>query len=161
MNLQLNLADRGDFGGLIGSPTPLSMDVIRATAELVTRLGDVASGLRYEETDWRGIVALYELLVRVKPTPIVALNRAIALGQVEGPESGLAAMRAIPEDRLAGYPFFAAALGEMHRRAGRPDEAAKHYRAAIDQSRSPIEAGVFRQRLASCDPRGPERVERK
>jgi RNA polymerase sigma factor (sigma-70 family) len=106
---------------------------------------------RYDETDWRGIVGLYDLLLRVKPTPIVALNRAIALGQVDGPEAGLAALLAIPGDGLAGYPFFAAAMGEMHRRAGRPQQAAEHYRAAIALARSPAEADVFRQRLASCD----------
>jgi RNA polymerase sigma-70 factor (ECF subfamily) len=105
---------------------------------------------RYEETDWRGILGLYDLLLREKPTPIVALNRAIAVGQVDGPDAAIAALRAIPEERLAGYPFFAAAMGEMHRRAGRRPEAAEQYRAAIAHARSPTEADVFRQRLASC-----------
>ncbi len=106
---------------------------------------------RYDETDWRGILGLYDLLLEVKPTPIVALNRAIALGQVDGPEAALAALLAIPRAGLAGYPFFAAALGEMHRRAGRREEAAEQYRTAIAQARSPAEAEVFRQRLASCE----------
>jgi RNA polymerase sigma factor (sigma-70 family) len=106
---------------------------------------------RYEDTDWRGIVTLYDLLLAVKPTPIVMLNRAIAVGQVAGPEVALAALRAIPKEGLAEYPFFAAALGEMHRRAGRPRDAADHYRAAIAQARNPAEAELFRQRLASCD----------
>ena len=105
---------------------------------------------RYEETDWRGIVDLYELLLGVKPTPIVALNRAIAIGQLNGPTVGLAALQAIPQAGLEGYPFFAAAMGEMQRRSGRNDEAAKHYRTALAQARSPAEAEVFRQRLASC-----------
>jgi RNA polymerase sigma factor (sigma-70 family) len=106
---------------------------------------------RYEDTDWRGIVTLYDHLLAVKPTPIVMLNRAIAVGQVAGPEVALAALRAIPKEGLAEYPFFAAALGEMHRRAGRPRDAADHYRAAIAQARNPAEAELFRQRLASCD----------
>jgi RNA polymerase sigma-70 factor (ECF subfamily) len=106
---------------------------------------------RYEETDWRGILALYDLLLGVKPTPIVALNRGIAIGQVEGPEAALAALLAIPQDGLRGYPFFAAALGEMHLRAGRPREAAEQYRTAIAQARSPVEAELLRQRLASCE----------
>jgi predicted RNA polymerase sigma factor len=105
---------------------------------------------RYEETDWRGIVLLYDLLLAVKPTPIVALNRAIAVGQVDGPEVALAALLAIPQGGLAGYPFFAAALGEMYRRAGRPKEAVEQYRSAIAQARSPAEAELFRQQLASC-----------
>jgi RNA polymerase sigma factor (sigma-70 family) len=106
---------------------------------------------RFEDTDWRGIVALYDLLLSVKPTPVVALNRAIALGQVDGPEVGLAALEAIPEDGLEGYPFFAAAKGEMHRRAGRADKAADQYRSALAQARNPAEAELFRQRLASCE----------
>jgi len=105
---------------------------------------------RYEETDWRGILALYDLLLAVKPTPIVALNRAIALAQADGPEAALVALRAIPEEGLAGYPFFAAALGEMNRRAGRPKEAAEHYKRAIVEARSEAEAKVFEQRLALC-----------
>jgi predicted RNA polymerase sigma factor len=57
----------------------------------------------------------------------------------------------IPEGALAGYPFLAAARGEMHRRAGHHMAAADQYRKAIDQSRSPAEAELFRQRLASCE----------
>jgi predicted RNA polymerase sigma factor len=106
---------------------------------------------RYDETDWRGILGLYDLLLGVKPTPIVALNRAIAVGQVEGPDVGLAALRAIPTPGLEGYPFLAAAIGEMHRRAGRPREAAEEYRRALAQARSPAEAEVFRQRLVACE----------
>ena len=106
---------------------------------------------RVDETDWRGIVELYELLMCAKPTPIVALNRAIAIGQFEGPEAGLIALEAIPPNSLAGYPFYAAALGEMHQRAGRPTQAAKQYRRALADARSPLEADVFRQRIASCD----------
>ena len=63
----------------------------------------------------------------------------------------LAALRAIPEAGLEGYPFFAAAMGEMHRRAGRLAEAADQYRSAMAQARSPAEAEVFRQRLGSCE----------
>jgi RNA polymerase sigma-70 factor (ECF subfamily) len=106
---------------------------------------------RYEDTDWRGIVALYDLLLGAKSTPIVALNRAIAVGQVDGPEAGLAALRAISGSGLDGYPFLAAAMGEMHRRAGRPREAAEQYRTAMALARSPAETEVFRKRIASCE----------
>ena len=141
-------------------------DLIRRGAELLDRAaeGDEVSefhieaaiaakhclAARYEATDWRGILGLYDLLLRVKPTPIVALNRAIAVAQVDGPEAALVALLAIPEGGLAGYPFFAAALGEMHRRAGRLTQAAEQYRTAIAQARNPAEAQVFRQRLARC-----------
>ncbi len=142
-------------------------DLIRRGAELLDRAAEgeevsefhleaaIAAkhclAARYEDTDWPGILGLYDLLLGVKPTPIVALNRAIAVSQVDGPDAALAALLAIVSDGLAGYPFFAAALGEMHRRAGRPSEAAAQYRTAIAQARSPAEAEVFRQRLASCE----------
>ena len=105
----------------------------------------------YADTDWRGILELYTLLLQIKPTPIVALNRAIVVGQVDGPAAGLAALAGIPEKELAGYPFLAAARGEMHRRAGQLREALEHYRAALACARNPVEEETFRQRLAMCE----------
>ena len=63
--------------------------------------------------NWRSIVSLYDTLMIIRPSPVVALNRAIALGQRYGPERGLAELRAIADsERLAKYPFYHAALGE-------------------------------------------------
>jgi RNA polymerase sigma-70 factor (ECF subfamily) len=75
---------------------------------------------RAEDTDWAAIVSLYDKLMAIRPSPVVALNRAIAVAQREGPERGLAEIRAIADsDRLAGYPFYHAALGELELRRGR------------------------------------------
>jgi RNA polymerase sigma-70 factor (ECF subfamily) len=72
-----------------------------------------------EETQWRAIVDLYDVLFSMRPSPVVALSRAIAIAELEGPARGLAEIGAIEgRDRLASYPFHEAALGELNLRAG-------------------------------------------
>lgn len=105
----------------------------------------------YEETNWPLILDLYDTLYRLKPTPIVALNRAIAVGKVMGPENGLAELRKVPDrERLKDYPFDAAAEGEFHLQAGRVDEAAQQFRRAATLARSKAEAAFFARKLAEC-----------
>lgn len=82
----------------------------------------------YEKIEWAKIQELYDTLYRLKPSPIVALNRVIALGKALGPEEGLAELRKIPDPaKLKDYPFYPAAHGEFHLLAGRPAEARKHF----------------------------------
>ncbi len=77
------------------------------------------------ETDWAEIVGLYDVLLDRWPNPVVALNRAVAVGFAEGPAAGLAALEPLAaEPRLASYHYLAAARAEFLRRAGRDDEAA-------------------------------------
>lgn len=105
----------------------------------------------YEHTDWAGIVDLYETLYRLKPSPIVALNRAIAIGKGSGPEEGLRALANIPDAaRLKDYPFYPAARGEFHFLAGRPAEAAKHFEEALKLARGRSEADFFERKLKTC-----------
>src|SRR6185295_9275175 len=83
-----------------------------------------ASARSIEDTDWGAIVTLYDRLMDIAPSPIVALNRAIAVGQRDGPEAGLQALRSIEDrDRLTQYPFYAAASGEMELARGNRDAA--------------------------------------
>ncbi len=104
----------------------------------------------FAATDWRAIVTLYDALYAQHPTPVVALNRAIALAQVDGPERGLEELQALPgRDRLARYPFYFAALGELHLRAGRAREAAEEFRRALRLARSPAERRHFQRKLAA------------
>ena len=85
-----------------------------------------------EETDWTRIVWLYDMLMVIRPGPVVALNRAIAIAQKDGPEQGLSAIRAIEEaERLAAYPFLPAALGELELRRGDRATAREHFRDAL------------------------------
>jgi RNA polymerase sigma-70 factor (ECF subfamily) len=105
----------------------------------------------YEETEWRKILELYDLLYRLKPSPIVALNRAIALGRALGPEEGLAELSNIPDpSKLKDYPFYPAAQGEFQLLAGHPAEAAKSFEKALKLARSRSETNFFERRLQGC-----------
>src|SRR5262249_29939040 len=106
---------------------------------------------RTENTDWGKIVSLYDTLMTIRPSPVVALNRAIAVAQHEGPERGLEEIRAIADrERLATYPFYASALGELELRAGRHERASEHFRAALALARSPMERRFLEQRIRAC-----------
>jgi RNA polymerase sigma-70 factor (ECF subfamily) len=105
-----------------------------------------------EDTDWAKIVSLYDALMTIRPSPIVALNRAIAVAQKEGPERGLEEISSITDrDRLAAYPFYSAALGEFEFRCGRSHIAREHFRAALALARNPMERGFFDQRIRACE----------
>ena len=105
----------------------------------------------FEQTDWAGIVALYDLLYRLKPSPVVALNRAVAVGNARGPEEGLAELDRIPDrGKLEDYPFYPASRGEFHLRAGRPAEAEQHFERAIALSGSRSAASFFARKLQTC-----------
>jgi len=93
-----------------------------------------------EATDWSAIVSLYDRLMTLSGSPVVALNRAIAIAQRDGPEQGLEALRTIADvERLEHYPFYEAALGELERRRGNPAAAKRHFVAAMAAARSPAE----------------------
>jgi RNA polymerase sigma factor (sigma-70 family) len=110
-----------------------------------------ANAHRVEDTDWGQIVALYDRLLSIRPSPVVALNRAIAVAQHQGAERGLEEIRAIAGlDRLAGYPFYAATLGELELRSRRHEIAAAHFQAAVALARNPMERRFFEQRLGAC-----------
>jgi RNA polymerase sigma factor (sigma-70 family) len=103
------------------------------------------------DTDWARIVALYDQLMRLRPSPVVALNRAIAIAQLEGPERGLAEINAIAgAEKLATYPFHPAALGELELRCGRARAAREHFLKARALARSPSERRFFEQRIEAC-----------
>ncbi|GAA0349374.1 RNA polymerase subunit sigma [Actinoallomurus spadix] len=103
----------------------------------------------FASTDWAQIVALYDVLLRIEPSPIVALNRAMAVAMRDGPEAGLALL-----DGLAGaaelrrYHLFPAARGDLLRRLGRTTEAAAAYRAALGLVGNRPERVTFERRLA-------------
>lgn len=91
-----------------------------------------ADAQRWEDTDWAQIVALYAELMRVWPSPVVAVNRAAAIAMVEGPAAGLALLDELTADpRLAPYHLLPAARADLLRRLGRPSEAVDAYRSAL------------------------------
>jgi RNA polymerase sigma-70 factor (ECF subfamily) len=104
-------------------------------------------------TDWAAIVGLYDRLMTVAPSPVVALSRAIAIGERDGADAGLAAMAAIVDrERLAAYPFFPAALAELELRRGARAAARAHFAAALALARNGAERRFLEKRLAlACD----------
>jgi RNA polymerase sigma-70 factor, ECF subfamily len=90
---------------------------------------------RYEETDWAAIVRFYDRLLAVMPTPVVALNRAVAVAETDGPEAGLALIDGLGQD-LDGYHLLHASRGTMLERLGRPGEAAQAYDRAAALART-------------------------
>ena len=87
----------------------------------------------------------------IRPSPVVALNRAIAVAQREGPARGLQEIHAIDDvERLEAYPFYYAALGELEHQCERSDLARAHFRAALARARSPMEQRFLQQRLEAC-----------
>jgi predicted RNA polymerase sigma factor len=114
---------------------------------------------RTEDTDWGKIVSLYDTLMTIRPSPVVALNRAIAIAQHEGPKRGLEEIRAIAgRDRLATYPFFHAALGEFELHSARYEIAREHFRAAFGFARNPMERQFIEQRMSACELAAPQRT---
>ncbi len=110
-----------------------------------------AAAPRAQDTDWESIVALYDTLLTLHPSPVIALNRAIAVAQHAGPERGLAELHAIADvERLAAYPFYAAALGELELRRGEAAVAREHFQAALKLARNPLERRFFEQRVEAC-----------
>jgi RNA polymerase sigma factor (sigma-70 family) len=107
----------------------------------------------YEKIEWAKILELYDSLYRLKPSPIVALNRAIAVSKAVGPDEGLAELMKIPDPgKLKNYPFYPAAEGEFHLLAGRPAEAAKLFEKAMKLARSRSEKDFFERKLKACRP---------
>jgi RNA polymerase sigma-70 factor (ECF subfamily) len=104
-----------------------------------------------EETDWGSIVSLYDTLMAIGPSPVVALNRAIAVGLHEGPERGLEEIHSIAgRDRLATYPFHFAAIGEFELRRGRRKRAREQFQEALWRARNPAERTFIEQRMSAC-----------
>lgn len=106
-----------------------------------------AAAPTYAETDWSEVVALYDRLFALQPTPVVALNRALALAELSGPEAALAEVEPLA-DRLGGYHLFHASRGELLRRAGRRGEAAEANRRALALTDNPAERRLLEERLA-------------
>jgi RNA polymerase sigma-70 factor (ECF subfamily) len=103
---------------------------------------------RWEETDWPQLVGLYDLLLRRWPTPVVALNRAVALSFVEGPGAALDALEEIAADStLVSYPYFAATRADLFRRLGRTQDALAAYQHALRLTGNAAEAAFLTERI--------------
>ena len=101
------------------------------------------------DTDWGQVLALYDRMIVVTPTPVVALNRAVALAQVQGPDAALAAIEDLP---LQKYHPFHATRADLLRRLDRPAEAAAAYDRALALATNPAERAFLERRRADIDP---------
>ena len=102
----------------------------------------------WDDTDWVEVVALYDVLLSLWPSPVVALNRAVAVGFADGPGVGLAALDAlVDEPQLAGYPYLAAARADFLQRLDRRAEARDAYATALDLTQNSRERAFLLRRL--------------
>ena len=118
------------------SPGPYQLQALIAAAHTTARTA--------ADTDWPHIVALYGQLMAVRPSPVVALNRAVAVGMADGPLAGLAALDRV--DGLAGYHLLPAARAELLLLAGDGDAAAAEFRRALDLAARPAERRHLQRR---------------
>jgi RNA polymerase sigma-70 factor (ECF subfamily) len=100
------------------------------------------------ETDWGRVVDLYDALLKLSPSPVIELNRAIAIGMRDGPDAGLALLARLD---LAGYRWLPAAQGDLLRRAGRFGEAADRFREAVKLTPDGQERADLERRLAELE----------
>jgi RNA polymerase sigma-70 factor (ECF subfamily) len=107
---------------LRGGPGPFALQAAIAALH--------CQAVRAEDTDWPQIVRLYDVLERLQPSPIVSLNRAVAVAMVDGPREGLNLIDTLAGD-LESYHLLHAARADLLRRAGSPSEAAKSYKRAL------------------------------
>jgi RNA polymerase sigma-70 factor (ECF subfamily) len=101
---------------------------------------------RPEDTDWAEIAGLYRVLDQMAPTPVVALNRAVAVAMADGPERGLPLVEKLGAE-LDGYHLFHAARADLLRRLGRQSDAAEAYRRALALATNPTEGAYLERRL--------------
>ncbi len=105
-----------------------------------------------DTTDWPQVVALYDVLAQVSPSPLVTLNRAVAVAMRDGPAAGLVLLDELAADsRLAGYHLLPAARADLLRRLGRSAEAAAAYRRALQLVGNEPERAFLQRRLAEVD----------
>ena len=97
------------------------------------------------ETDWSQILALYNQLLAITPTPIVVLNRAVAVAELEGPQ---VALQLIDELPIESYYLYHAIRADLLRRLGHTDQAAAAYRAAIERTGNPAEIAFMNERIS-------------
>ena len=115
-----------------------------------------------EETDWKRIVALYAELAQVSPSPIVELNRAVAVAMAFGPEAGLGIVDTLTSERLLqGYHLLPSVRGDLLRKLGRLDEARVEFERAASLTRNLREHELLLERARACSDGSPDAAVRQ
>ena len=103
----------------------------------------------FASTNWRAIVQYYDALLQISNDAVVALNRCLALLELQGPDAAFEALQALPaEGSIQQYYLYHAAFGEVHLRMLRPAEAAQHFERALALTQSDLEKKYLRGKIA-------------
>ena len=130
-------------GGALG---PYTLQAAVAACHARARVAD--------DTDWERIVALYDALAQLMPSPVVELNRAVAVGMAFGPEAALELMDALSvEPALRDYHLLPAARGDLLAKLGRGEEARAEFNRAASMTQNSRERATLLERMAACSPR--------
>lgn len=111
-----------------------------------------ATAASVDTTDWKKIVAYYDALLALCPGPVVALNRALAIAELRGPDAGQLALAVVDDPRLTHYSLYWAGLADLARRARRTADAIAHYERASLLARSHAERRSYERRLRELAP---------
>jgi RNA polymerase sigma-70 factor (ECF subfamily) len=143
------LAEGLAFAGRAGFAEPYAIQAAIAAEH--------ARAERAEDTDWSRIAALYDRLEASSPSPVVTLNRAVAVAMAEGPERGLALLDELAETgRLDDYRLLHSARADLLRRLGRDADAAAAYARALELATNPVERRFLERRLAANPHAAPD-----
>ena len=139
--------------GQIAEALPLVAESLRRQPEPFALQAAIAAehcrALRAEDTDWAAIVRLYDLLLRIQPSPIISLNRAVAVAMMAGPDRALALIDELAADGLLdNYHLLHAARADLYRRRGSNDEAAESYKRALELVTNESERRFLERRLS-------------
>ena len=139
--------------GQIAEALPLVAESLRRQPEPFALQAAIAAehcrALRAEDTDWAAIVRLYDLLLRIQPSPIISLNRAVAIAMMAGPDRALALIDELAADGLLdNYHLLHAARADLHRRRGANGEAAESYKRALELVTNESERRFLERRLS-------------
>jgi len=137
----------------IAEALPLVREALRETSRPYALQAAIAAehckAARPEDTNWREIVRLYDLLQRINSSPVISLNRAVAVAMAEGPESALTVIDALAESgELENYHLFHATRADLLRRVGALGDAAQSYARAIELAGNQRERLYLEQRLS-------------
>jgi predicted RNA polymerase sigma factor len=110
-----------------------------------------AAAVDYQSTDWARILSLYDRLMEFDDSPVVALNRTVAIANVHGPKAGLKALRAIRgRKKLESYYLFYAVAGELEMRLDNREGGAQEFRKAFELAQTKSERAFLLKRLQRC-----------
>jgi RNA polymerase sigma-70 factor (ECF subfamily) len=110
-----------------------------------------ATAIDYKSTDWAKILSLYDRLIVFDDSPVVALNRGVAVANVRGPEAGLQTLRAIRDrEKLGSYYLFYSVIGELEMRMNNHAAAAEQFRKAFELAETKSERAFLLKRVQAC-----------